>query len=128
MASSHDYFLTGNHDAAKEAVSRALATEGFRVTSNSTGGFNASRGSLAATLLIGAMFGKKRFHVAFIVQFFTDAEDRLVARLNRDMASGFLKAGAGGAKITRAMFDETAAALTVQLQSSGIYAGELANN
>jgi len=128
MASSYDYFLTGDHALAKDAVARALASEGFRVETNAAGGFNAKRGSMAATVWLGAWGGKKRFHVSFLVQFFVDAHGQLVARLNRDMASGMLKGGAVGANMTRNAFIDTAAALTVQLQASGIYAGELANN
>lgn len=127
MATSFDYFLSGDHEAARAAVARVLTEQGFRVEPNPAGGFSAKRGSMAATIWLGAWGGKKYFHVHFLVQFFVDAQGQLVARLNRDMASGALKGGAVGANMTRNAFNETAQALTGALQAAGVYAGELAN-
>ena len=95
MASNHDYFLAGDHESGKALVADALTQLGFEVATTPNGGFTAKRGSFAKTMWLGAMAGKN-FHVTFIVEFFTDAQGALVARLSRSLGSSGVKGGALG--------------------------------
>ncbi|MGV8885584.1 MAG: hypothetical protein ACOH1T_08370 [Microbacteriaceae bacterium] len=123
MASVHDFFLTGDHDAAKAQFNAAVEAQGFTLSSTPKG-MLAKRGSLPLTLLLGAMAGKKNFQVTFIVEFFVDAAGQFVARLSRDLASGALKGGAIGANMTNNSFVDTAAGISAALQGSGILASQ----
>jgi hypothetical protein len=100
-------------------VSKALEAAGFEVTINPNGTFLATRGSLSRTLLLGAMAGKK-FHVTFNVDFFSDPQGNLIARLNRNASGGALKGGAIGANMTNNVFLETANALIATLGATGL--------
>ncbi|MFF2052832.1 hypothetical protein ACFVU2_14615 [Leifsonia sp. NPDC058194] len=121
MASAHDFFLLGDHEAAKQLVVSALQSEGFTVTSTPTGGLLAKRGSAASTFWLGAFAGKN-FQMSFLVDFMVDQQGRLVARLNRNMAGGALKGGAIGAAKTDTAFQETANAIAAILHPAGILA------
>jgi len=121
MASAHDFFLLGDHDAARHLVASALQGQGFTVTATPTGGLLAKRGSTAATVWLGALAGKN-FHVSFVVDFMVDQQGRLVARLNRNMTGGALKGGAIGAAKTNTAFEETANALGGALHQAGVLA------
>lgn len=124
---SHDFFINGDHTAARAVVASTLGAQGFTVTALPTGtSIVAARGSKAATLWLGALAGKS-FHVSFAVDYSQDAEGRLIARLNRDMTAGALKGGAIGAARTKAAFEETANALQTALASSGRLAASVAN-
>lgn len=124
MASAHDFFLLGDHEAAKQLVFSALAAEGFTVTSTPTGGLLAKRGSAASTFWLGAFAGKN-FQMSFLVDFMVDQQGRLVARLNRNMAGGALKGGAIGAAKTDTAFQETANAIAAYLHPAGILADSI---
>ena len=100
-------------------MGKALEGAGFSVTTNPNGTFQATRGSLSRTLLLGAMAGKK-FHVTFTVEFFSDPNGNLVARLNRNVSGGALKGGALGANMTNNAFLDTANALIAALSAAGI--------
>jgi len=100
-------------------VGKALESQGFTITVNPNGTYQATRGSLSKTLLLGAMAGKK-FHVTFTVEFFSDPEGNLIARLNRNVSGGALKGGAIGANMTNNAFLETANALFTSFTSAGI--------
>ena len=65
------------------------------------------------------MAGKK-FHVSFIVEFYTAEDGGLIARLNRDVATGALKGGAIGANMTNNAFVDTATNLTNSLTAAGV--------
>ncbi|WP_025155608.1 hypothetical protein [Leifsonia aquatica] len=121
MASAHDFFLLGDHEAAKQLVISALASEGFTVTTTPNGGLLAKRGSTAATIWLGAMAGKN-FQMTFMVDFMVDPQGRLVARLNRNMTGGALKGGAIGAAKTDTAFQQTANAIAAVLHPAGILA------
>ncbi|GIT82137.1 hypothetical protein LLS1_38060 [Leifsonia sp. LS1] len=121
MASAHDFFLLGDHEAARQLVVSALQSEGFVVTTTPTGGLLAKRGSAASTFWLGAWAGKN-FQVSFLVDFMVDQQGRLVARLNRNMAGGALKGGAIGAAKTDAAFQETANAIAAVLHPAGVLA------
>jgi hypothetical protein len=101
-------------------VSKALQAAGFTVSVNPNDrSFQATRGSLAKTLLLGAMAGKG-FHVEFNVQFYSAPGGELLARLNRSVAGGALKGGAIGANMTNNAFVDTSTALTASLTAAGI--------
>lgn len=100
-------------------MGKALERAGFTVTLNPNGTFQATRGSLSRTLLLGAMAGKK-FHVTFTVEFFSDPNGNLIARLNRNVSGGALKGGALGANMTNNAFLDTANALIASLTASGL--------
>lgn len=124
MASTHDFFLSGDHEQSKQKVAEALTSLGFTLTSTPTGGFTAKRGSLGVTLLIGAWAGKN-FHVTFIIEFFVDDKGQLVARLNRDVALGALKGGAIGAAKTNNAFIDTVNSVGTALNSAGVLAASV---
>jgi hypothetical protein len=126
MASSYDFFISGDHDAAKTLIGDALTAEGFTITMNVDGGFHAVRGSTAATVLWGGLAGKK-LHMAFDTQFFVDDKGQLVARLSRDLAVGALKGGAIGATKTANAFEATSHAVGTALTNAGVLTGSLAN-
>jgi len=100
-------------------VGKALEAEGFAITVNPNGSFQATRGSLSRTLLLGAMAGKK-FHVTFTVEFFSDPEGNLIARLNRNVSGGALKGGAIGANMTNNAFIATSNAVVTSLTAAGL--------
>jgi hypothetical protein len=126
MASSHDFFVSGKQDAAVGIVAQALEGEGFSLTTTANGGLLAQRGSVARTVLLGAMAGKN-FHLSFTVDFMTDSQGRLVARLNRELASGILKGGAFGAAKTDRVFQECADAIGFALERARVLAFDKAN-
>lgn len=125
MASNHDYFLAGDHESGKALVADALTQLGFEVATTPNGGFTAKRGSFAKTMWLGAMAGKN-FHVTFIVEFFTDAQGALVARLSRSLGSSMVKGGAIGVAKTETMFGEIASSLLQALSTSGRLLGNVA--
>ncbi|MFF2050228.1 hypothetical protein ACFVU2_01385 [Leifsonia sp. NPDC058194] len=127
MASAHDFFLLGDHEAAKQLVASALHAEGFTVSTTPAGGLLAKRGSGAATILLGAWAGKN-FQMSFLVDFMVDEHGRLVARLNRNLAGGALKGGAIGAARTDSAFQQTANAIAGVLQPAGILADSVSQN
>jgi len=126
MAASYDYFITGDHTAARDLIADSLTEQGFTVEAAETGNFVIKRGSMGATVWLGAMAGKN-FHVSFTVEFFVDPEGRLVARLNRNMANGVLKGGALGASKTDTAFVDTANTLAAALSDAGVLASTLEN-
>lgn len=117
MASNHDYFLAGDQETGKALVANALTQLGFEVTPTPNGGFTAKRGSFTKTMWLGAMAGKN-FHVTFVVEFFTDPQGNLVARLSRSLGGGMAKGGAIGVAKTETAFGETAASLLQLLSAS----------
>lgn len=126
MASSHDFFIAGDHDAARALVTAALQGQGFTVTTTPQGGLLAKRGSTAATVWLGGLAGKN-FQVTFTVDIMADTQGRLVARLNRNMTGGTLKGGALGAAKTDSAFQETANAIAQQLHAAGVLADSVSN-
>lgn len=126
MAGSHDYFLSGDHEAGKNVVAGSLAQQGFEVTSTPKGGLFVARGSKAKTLWLGGAAGKN-FRVSFVVEYFADAHGNLVARFNRELGGGMLKGGAIGAGLTTNAFSEAASALHQQLAGSQLLVGYVEN-
>jgi hypothetical protein len=127
MTTSYDLFIAGDQAASKQLVATSLEQSGFAVTETPEGNFVARRGSLGLTIALGAMAGK-RFHVSFTVDFFTDAEGQLVARLNRNLTGSALKGGAIGASIANNRFGETYGALLAALQTAGVLTSSIAND
>ncbi|MGN7799238.1 hypothetical protein [Leifsonia sp. 22587] len=119
MPSAHDFVLTTDHETGRRVIASALEGQGFTVSQTPTGGFLARRGSTAMTVLLGGWAGD-RFQVSFVVDFFVDGENRMVARLNRDMTSGALKGGAIGAAKVNSAFQETANALHAVLHGNAM--------
>jgi hypothetical protein len=126
MASSFDFFLSGDHEAARAQVVGSLQAQGFAVEATPAGGYIAQRGSAAKSLWLGAFAGKS-FHVSFILEFFVDSQGVLVARLNRGSALGALKGGAIGVNLTKNAFIDTANALVVALKQAGTLVKSLEN-
>jgi predicted dinucleotide-binding enzyme len=126
MASSYDFFISGDHNAAKTLIGDALTAEGFTISMNTDGGFHAVRGSTAATVLWGGLAGKK-LHMAFDTQFFVDDRGQLVARLVRDLAVSALKGGALGASKTATAFEATSHAVGTALTNAGVLVHSIAN-
>jgi hypothetical protein len=126
VATSYDLFLSGDPAAGKQLIATILGENGFAVTVTPEGNYIAKRGSLALTLLIGAMAGK-RFQITFTVDFFADAEGKLVARLNRNLTGSALKGGAIGANMANTRFGETYGVLSASLLAAGVLTGSVAN-
>ncbi|MFJ3958627.1 hypothetical protein [Arthrobacter sp. NPDC090010] len=126
MASSHDFFLHGDHAAGRAVVAETLSAQEFIVTETPKGGLLAKRGSAPLTILFGAMAGAK-FQMVFLVDFMVDASGRLVVRLHRNMTSGALKGGAIGASKTNTAFEQTANALAEALHTRGLLAESISN-
>lgn len=126
MASSYDFFISGDFEAAKALVAAAVTEQGFSIASTPVGGFVISRGSVAGTVLWGAMAGKK-FHLRFDIEFFADDQGRTVARLNRGLASGMLKGGAIGASKTATAFQNLGHELGKTLTGAGVLVSTLEN-
>jgi hypothetical protein len=124
VAASYDYFISGDHAAARTLIQNTLTQQGFAVEQTENGGFVAKRGSMGATVWLGALAGKN-FHVSFSVHFFVDERGQLVARLNRNMGAGVLKGGAIGASKTDTAFVDTANALAGALTNAGVLTGSL---
>jgi hypothetical protein len=119
MASSHDFFIAGDHHAARSMVCQALEGLGYTISPTRGDGILADRGSTAATVLWGAMAGKK-FRVSFPVDFMVDQRGLLVARLNRSLMGGALKGGAIGAAKTNSAFQDAADAIGVAVNRAGL--------
>lgn len=124
VASSFDYFISGDHAAARAIVANTLTAQGFALEPSETGDLAAKRGSLGATVWLGALAGKN-FHVSFTVEFFVDQQGQLIARLNRNLGAGVLKGGAIGASKTDGAFVDTANALAEALSGAGVLTGTL---
>ncbi|MCU1482361.1 MAG: hypothetical protein JWQ19_3147 [Subtercola sp.] len=84
-----DYFITGDHDAARNAIAAALRAQGFEVATSPVGGWSVTRGSTSATVWLGAFAGKSNQRLEYSMQFF-EYEGQLVARLNRESGAGAL--------------------------------------
>lgn len=117
MAST-DFFITGDHTSAREALSSVLKAEGFEFSLSPTNGWNLSRGSATATALLGAFAGKKKQHLVFSMDFF-EHETQLVARLTRDTGGGAM-AGAIGVSRSAEAFSQLDQAIGTELTRLGI--------
>jgi len=117
---SVDFFVV-DAERGRAVLADALREQAFAVeTVPTTGSWVVRRGSTTATVLLGAMAGKKQ-RLEYRVDFFTH-EGRLVARFVRDGGAGAM-GGAIGVRRSARVFDEVAAVLTERLSA----AGELAN-
>lgn len=95
MTAAHDFVLTGDHDAARDHVSRALRAEGFSLTVTPQGGFLANRGATASLL----------------VEFLPDSDGNLVVRMTRSSTTAIVLFGAIGAAKGRKAFRATVEAM-----------------
>jgi hypothetical protein len=96
MASQTQFTFSGDQAAARALVERVAGDLGYRLSTEPSGLVKLERGSLGLTLVIGYWAGKN-FHLTYTVGFGTDAEGRLTARIDRNVAGGALKGGALGA-------------------------------
>lgn len=119
MASTFTYVISGDHETGKGLVASSLEQQGFRISSTPNGGFNAERGNMTKTLLLGALSGKD-FHVSFIVGFAADERGSLVATLHRNLGSGAVKGGALGASKVNSTFTAVAEQVRADLQQRGV--------
>ncbi len=91
------------------------------------GNLVAARGSLARTLLLGAMAGKG-FQVTFPAAFYSDPEGHLLVRLSRQLGTGALKGGVLGANMTNNAFVATGEQLTQHFTAAGILLSSVAHD
>jgi hypothetical protein len=119
MASTYDFTLAGDPEAAHQIVVGALASIGHQVAPLADGTFAVSRGSGTATFWLGALAGNN-FHTKFTLQFF-DGPGGSVARFTRVGALGGLKGGVIGASKTSDVFNEAARAIDAVTRQSGIF-------
>jgi hypothetical protein len=96
MASQTQFTFSGDQAAARALVERVATDLGYRLSTEPSGLLKLERGSLGLTLVIGYWAGKN-FHLTYTIGFGSDAEGRLTARVDRNVAGGALKGGALGA-------------------------------
>ncbi|MCB7135626.1 hypothetical protein [Cellulosimicrobium marinum] len=114
-----DYFLSGDHDAARHELAAALHDQGFAIATGADGRWTVSRGSKTRTFWLGAFAGKHQ-HMEFTVTFMQHG-DSLVARVQRDTGHGAM-AGAVGVSRSNTVFAEVDQAVGTRLTQAGILA------
>ncbi|MBD8079627.1 hypothetical protein [Cellulosimicrobium arenosum] len=115
-----DYFLTGDHDAARHELAAALQEQGFTITPQQPSGqWSVERGSRSKTFWLGAFAGKNQ-HLVFTVDFL-DAAGALVARVQRATGHGAMAGAVGIARANKA-FEEVDVAIGTRLSARGILA------
>ena len=124
MATTHDFFLTGDHEQGRGIVLDALRGQGFAVTPAPNGAFTVQRGSTAMTVLFGGLAGSQ-LRISFLLRFQVDQEGRLVARLSRDQVGAAVSGGAIGATKAKAVFEQCVADIGGRLRAAQLFAGEL---
>jgi len=114
-----DYFLSGDHDAARHQLAAALHEQGFTVTTQADGGWSVERGSRTRTFWLGAFAGKHQ-HLVFTVSFLQHG-DALVARVQRPTGQGAMAGAIGVARSNKA-FTEVDQAVGTRLTNARILA------
>jgi hypothetical protein len=114
-----DYFLTGDHDAARHQLATALHEQGFTVTTQRSGQWSVERGSKTKTFWLGAFAGKQQ-HLVFTVDFMEHG-GALVARVQRPTGQGAMAGAVGVARSNKA-FSEADQAIGTRLTQAGILA------
>ncbi|MBD5785715.1 hypothetical protein IF650_05935 [Cellulosimicrobium terreum] len=112
-----DYFLTGDHDAARHHLSAALHDQGFTVSPSPTGQWTVERGSKAKTFWLGAFAGKGQ-HLVFTVDFMQH-DGALIARMQRATGGGAMAGAVGVARSAKA-FSEVDQAVGTRLTNERI--------
>lgn len=115
-----DYFLIGDHEAARQRFVEALNGQGFTLTQRPDGSFSVERGSKSATFWLGAFAGKQKQHLVFSASFFVH-EGQLVARVQRETGGGAM-AGAIGVARSNSAFAEVDQAIGQSMTNAGILA------
>ncbi|GGF14564.1 hypothetical protein [Subtercola lobariae] len=115
-----DYFITGDHDSARNVLAAALRSQGFEVATSPLGGWSVTRGSVSATVWLGAFAGKSNQRLEYQMQFF-DYEGQLVARLNRTNGAGAM-GGVIGVSRSADVFTELDQAVGSELTRLGLLA------
>lgn len=123
---NHDFFLTGDINTAKSLIEQALSSEGLAVTTTPTGGLSAQRGSMFATVMLGALAGKK-MHMTFTVDYFQTNEGQMVARLALSTGSAMLKGGAIGISKANQALQTAASRIHAALTNASALTGVIAN-
>ncbi|RFA22702.1 hypothetical protein [Subtercola boreus] len=116
--SAVDYFITGDHDAARAVLAAALRSQGFEVSTSAIGGWDVTRGNATTTMLLGAFAGRDRQRLEYRMEFF-DLEGQLVARLGRSSGAGAL-GGVIGVSRSAEVFTELDQAVGTALTTRGI--------
>lgn len=114
-----DYFLSGDHDAARHHLATALHEQGFTVTTLRSGQWSVERGSKKKTFWLGAFAGKAQ-HLVFTVDFMQQ-DGALVARIQRPTGHGAMAGAVGIARSNKA-FTEADQAVGTRLTQAGILA------
>ncbi|WP_435738002.1 hypothetical protein V5D56_05245 [Cellulosimicrobium sp. PMB13] len=114
-----DYFLTGDHDAARHQLASALHEQGFTVATQPSGQWSVERGSKTRTFWLGAFAGKHQ-HLVFTVDFMQH-DGALVARVQRPTGQGAMAGAVGVARSNKA-FSEADQAIGTRLTQAGILA------
>ncbi|MEA9985852.1 MULTISPECIES: hypothetical protein [Subtercola] len=118
-----DYFITGDHEAARGLLAQIMQGQGFEVTASPLGGWNVTRGSVGATVWLGAFAGRDKQRLEYTMQFF-DSDGMLVARLARTSGAGAL-GGAIGVSRSASVFTELDQAIGQDLTNRGLLANAL---
>jgi hypothetical protein len=121
MASSIEFELTGDQEAAKQLVLGTLSANGWAVTARDAWNFDITRGKKGKSMWLGAMAGND-FYIPFTLGFSADPNGHLVARLSRDSVMGAVRGGAIGASKAATVFGETADTIGNAATTAGIFA------
>ncbi|RFA15298.1 hypothetical protein B7R21_04565 [Subtercola boreus] len=95
--STVDYFIAGDHDAARQVLADALRSQGFEVATSPLGGWDVTRGSATTTVLLGAFAGREKQRLEYRLEFF-EQNGELIARLGRSSGAGILGGAIGVAR------------------------------
>lgn len=119
MASATDFLLSGDHDASKTLVTSTLGSLGFELATLPTGIISVSRGNEWLSLLVGGLAGKS-FYVRFLLSFAPDADNLLLAKLEKSAAGSAVRGGALGFKRSNDAFAEAVGAIGDAAVRSGL--------
>ena len=121
--SAVDYFVTGDHDQAREVLANVLRSQGFEVATSPLGGWDLTRGSTSATIWLGAFAGRDKQRLDYRMEFF-EHEGQLVARLSRQSGAGAM-GGVIGVSRSSEIFIELDNAVGTELTNRGILANAI---
>ncbi|MCL2529184.1 MAG: hypothetical protein FWE41_02490 [Coriobacteriia bacterium] len=114
----HKFIVGGEPAVARDTIYTILGNQGFTVNQTGEWSARAERGSKAASLVLGALAGKKGRHVIIDLELVTTPEGNLDATFTQKTsgASGGLLGASQAIKIYQEIYDSVGEAL----QSDGI--------
>lgn len=121
MATTIEFDLTGDQEAAKQLVLSTLSADGWAITGKDAWNFEIARGNKTKSFWLGGAAGKD-FYIPFTLGFSAESSGNLVARLSRNAVGGAMRGGAIGASRAANVFGQTADAIGNATTQAGIFA------